>query len=417
MTRQRNATLRDILFLLICLAAILGYLLRVGKVYSAQVAARSTTIENLQRSIRLSPENAEYPHKLGLVYFDSDQDYKRAATNLEKAVALNPNSGRYWLDLAIVYQVQGNSDKEDEALKSALSSEPLNPEVAEEAGQHFLLQGNLESAFPLLRQSLAQNPTSARETLRACWRQTGNADLIVSEVVPKNTALQLEFLAMLTEEKQTAAARQVWQLFVNSHQQFAPQASFFYLDYLIKQHEIADLTTAWNYIAMLSPDLHPYLPANENLVVNAGFEQPVLNAGLDWRHDVADHISTSIDNNTAHSGGHSLSVSYDGSPAYDAGWMQYVPVQANTDYEFSAWIKSENVISSSGPRIAITDAYSGATLFSSDDVLDTHPWTELKGTLHVPVNVELVAIKIVRAPADTRIRGTFWLDDLRLEKK
>jgi hypothetical protein len=152
-------------------------------------------------------------------------------------------------------------------------------------------------------------------------------------------------------------------------------------------------------------------------MVNAGFEHPLLNSGFDWRYEPAEHIAAGIDDKVAHSGAHSLSLSYDGSPGYDAGWKQFVPVQANTDYEFSVWIKSENVISSSGPRIAIGDAYSDANLLLTDDVLDTHPWQELKGTLRVPAGTELLVVTITRAPANARIRGRVWIDDLRLVKR
>ena len=63
------------------------------------------------------------------------------------------------------------------------------------------------------------------------------------------------------------------------------------------------------------------------------------------------------------------------------------------------------------------DAYSGANLLLTDDVLDTHPWQEIKGAVRVPADTELVVVKIVRAPANTRIRGRVWIDDLRLVKR
>jgi hypothetical protein len=208
----------------------------------------------------------------------------------------------------------------------------------------------------------------------------------------------------------------VWQHLVTSNKSFEPKLSFFYFDYLLQQHEVTSFDRAWHELARLSPNLQTYLP-NDNLMVNAGFEQPLLNAGFDWRHEPADHITAGIDDNVAHSGTHSLSLSYDGNPAYDAGWTQFVPVQSNADYEFSAWIQSENVTSSSGPRIAITDRYSGDNLLLTDDVLDTHPWQEIKGWFRVPAGTELLAVKIIRAPANTRIRGRVWIDDLRLVKR
>ena len=53
----------------------------------------------------------------------------------------------------------------------------------------------------------------------------------------------------------------------------------------------------------------------------------------------------------------------------------------------------------------------------ADDLLATHPWQEIKGSLRVPDGTNLLAVKIVRAPANTRIRGRVWIDDLRLAKK
>jgi tetratricopeptide (TPR) repeat protein len=407
---------RNTLLVLMCLGTLSIDIDRVVRVYLARRSADSSQLEGLKRAIRLVPADAEFPHLLGLRLSASDQDDDGALANLRRAVTLNPNSGRYWLDLAAVYQVTGNVEKQNEAVQSALNAEPGNPEVSTEAAQFFLVAGDVGRALPLFRQALVQNPQAAKAILPVCWRETRDANLLLAEVIPSSPELQLRFLRMLTEQKETTAANQVWQQLVASHRSFQPQLSFFYFDYLLKEHEVASFDRAWHELADVSPKLQAYLP-NDNLIVNAGFEQPLLNFGFDWRYEPVDHIAAGIDDNVAHSGTHSLSLSYDGSPAYDAGWKQFVPVQSNADYELSVWIRSENVTSSSGPRIAIVDAYSGANLLLTDDVLDTHPWREIKGTLRVPAQTELLAVKIVRAPANTRIRGRVWIDDLRLVKR
>jgi hypothetical protein len=407
---------RNAVLVLMCLGTLSIYIDRAMRVYLARRSADSLQVEGVERAIRLVPDNAEFPHWLGLQLSASDQDDDGAIANFRKAVALNPNSGRYWLDLAAVYQVTGNVEKQNEAVQSALNAEPGSPEVAAEAAQYFLVVGDTDRALPLFRQALAQDPQAAQAILLACWRETGDANLLLAKAIPASPELQLEFLRMLTEQKETTAANQVWEHIVASHRSFQPQLSFFYFDYLLKEHEVASFDRAWHELAVLSPNLQAYLP-NDNLMVNAGFEQQLLNSGFDWRHEPADHIAAGIDDNVSHSGTRSLSLSYDGNPAYDAGWKQFVPVQPNTDYEFSAWIKSENLTSSSGPRIAIVDAYSGANLLLTDDVLDTHPWQEIKGTLRAPAKTELLAVKIIRAPANTRIRGRVWIDDLRLVKR
>ena len=410
------APIRNTLLLAACVGLVPFYIARVVRVYLAQRSADSSEIEGVQRAIRLAPDNAEFPHLLGLQLSASDQDDQGAIASLRKAVDLNPNSGRYWLDLGSVYQATGNAEKQNEALASALGAEPGNPEVAAEAAQYFLIAGDRERALPLFKRALAQNPQAADAILLACWRGTRDANLVLAQVIPDSPELQLEFLRILTGQKENAAAGEVWRYLAASGESVEPKLAFFYFDYLLKEHEVASFDRAWHDLAGLSPALRPYLPT-DNLVVNSGFELTLLNSGFDWRHEPADHITAGIDDTVAHSGGRSLSLFYDGHPAYDAGWTQLVPVQADTGYEFSAWIKSENIISSSGPRIAIADAYTGANLLLTDDVLDTHPWHEIKSAFRVPEGTELLAVKFVRAPADTRIRGRIWIDDLRLVKK
>ncbi len=416
MRQPLRPSVRSALLVLMCLGTLSIYGDRVVRVYLARRSVDSSQLEGLKRAIRLVPDNAEFPHLAGLWLSASDQDDDGAIANLRRAVTLNPNSGRYWLDLAAVYQAKGNIAKQNEAVQSALNAEPGNPEVSTEAAQFFLVAGDVRRALPLFRQALVQNPQAAKAILSVCWRETRDANLLLAEVIPGSPELRLTFLRMLTEQKETTAANQVWQQLVASHRSFQPQLSFFYFDYLLKEHSVESFDHAWHELASVSPNLQAYLP-NDNLIVNAGFEQPLLNSGFDWRYEPVDHIAAGIDDSVAHSGTHSLSLSYDGNPAYDAGWKQFVSVQSNADYEFSAWIKSENVTSSSGPRIAIVDAYSGANLLLTDDVLDTHPWREIKATLRVPAQTELVAVKIVRAPANTRIRGRVWIDDLRLVKR
>jgi len=413
--RTKNALLT-----LLCVGMLSIYTARVAAIYFAQRLADSSEgerrITDLERSIRLAPDDAEFPNLLGLRLSVSDQDDQRAIANLQKAVVLNPNRGFYWLDLASVYQLTRNVDKENEALQSAMNAEPLNPEISEEAAQIYLASGEPDRAFPLFKQTLEQNPGAADTILPLCWRETRNANLIFARVIPAIPRLQLAFLRLLTEQGESTAASDVWQSIVARHQSFQPQLCFFYFDYLLTDHDVAGFDRGWRALADLAPEIRAYLP-NQNLIVNAGFEQPLLNFGFDWRREPADHITVGIDDKTAHSGTRSLSLSYDGNPAYDSGWKQLVPVEPDRDYDFSAWIKSADITSSSGPRLALVDAFSGANLLLTDDVLDTHPWQQIKGTLHIPSDTKLVAVRILRAPANTRIRGQVWIDDLRLVKK
>ncbi len=63
-----------------------------------------------------------------------------------------------------------------------------------------------------------------------------------------------------------------------------------------------------------------------------------------------------IDTSEFHSGTRSLSVTFDGQSASEEGISQFIPVNPNTGYEFSAEYRTEELETASGPRFAITDA-------------------------------------------------------------
>lgn len=409
-----NSLIRKLALALSCTAIMAVYVTRVARVYLAQSSAEGDIqIAGLERATRLAPDDAELPHLLGMRLSAAGEDSQSAIANLKRAVSLNPHRGYYWLDLAALYEAEGNIATQNEAVQSALIAEPYNPEIGAQAGQFFLESGDPDRAFPLFKQALERNPEAVDSILRVCWKQAPDAKIILARAIPGNPVLQLAFLHMLADQGELSAASDVWKAIVSAQKPFDPRLSFFYFDFLLKEQDVAGFKSGWEELAALAPEIRAYLPS-ENLIVNGSFDQTLLNSGLDWRHEPADNIAVGIDDRVAHSGAHSLALSYNGKPAYDSGWTEFVPVQGDTDYEFSAWIKSESITTSSGPRIELIDALSGNTLLLTDDVLDTHPWHEIKGAVHVPEETLLLALKIVRAPANTRIRGRVWVDDLRL---
>ena len=113
----------------------------------------------------------------------------------------------------------------------------------------------------------------------------------------------------------------------------------------------------------------------------------------------------------------SRSVTFDGQNASEAGIFQFIPVKPNTQYEFSAEYRTEELETASGPRFSITDPYTGAPYVLTDEILGTNPWRLQHAEFHTDPNTNLVLLKIVRQPADLLIRGELWIDDLKLVEK
>ena len=143
----------------------------------------------------------------------------------------------------------------------------------------------------------------------------------------------------------------------------------------------------------------------------------MLNGGFDWWYQSNPHAALAIDTSVFFNGTRSLSVTFDGRNPGDIGIFQFIPVKPNTDYEFSAESRTEDIESASGPRFAIVDVYTNASYVLTDDLLDTNPWRLQKAQFQTGPNTNLVLLKIVRQPAGPLIRGRLWIDDLRLVEK
>jgi hypothetical protein len=81
-------------------------------------------------------------------------------------------------------------------------------------------------------------------------------------------------------------------------------------------------------------------------------------------------------------------------------------------YRLSAFVKSEDIVSASGPRLVIQDFYSNQALGSTDDLLGTTGWRQQ--VVDFRDRTRLITLRVMRVPGNPLIKGTFWLDDVQL---
>jgi tetratricopeptide (TPR) repeat protein len=414
---ELRSPLRKFSFAGACFVLVGLYLhLALGAYFASHLAA-TPDLSNLKRAIRLEPSNAEYRELLGRSLALSGANLNDAISNYRTALQLNPYVARYWLDLAGAYQVAGRTSEQEQSVEQAVEADPTTPHVAWEAANFFLVQGDQERALRNFRVVLANDPEAVDSALQLCWRATGDANRILDRALPRRPDLYLSFLRLLISKQEVAAAENVWNHLIALNQEFSTKLAFPYFGFLIAKQEVAAAQTAWQQLAVLDWSLQPYLPSQENLIVNGGFEENLLNGGFDWWYESNPHAVLAIDTSEFHSGTRSLSVTFDGQRASEAGVSQFIPVKPNTDYEFSAESRTEDIESASGPRFAIVDAYTNASYVLTDDVLGTNPWRVQHARFQTGPNTNLVLLKIVRQPANPLIRGKLWIDDLRLVEK
>jgi tetratricopeptide (TPR) repeat protein len=408
---------RRSIFAACCILGAISYLSLAFRSYLASHLASDPTERNLQRAIGLEPSNAEYRDDLGQLLMYAGRDPKLAISQYDAAVHLNPHAARYWLDLANAYMVADRTNEQRESLERAVLVDPTAPHVAWEAANFFFVQGDREQALHNVRPVLANDPELVEQALQLCWRASGNANEILDQAVPKRADLYFSFIHVLIEKKETAAAKTVWNRLVKLHEPFPVQLSFPYLRFLLAQRDVAGAQDTWRQLASVSQTLAPYLPSPASLIVNGGFEEKMLDGGFDWQYSATPHVDLAIDTNEFYSGTRSLSITFDGQNPADAGIFQFIPVKPNTQYEFTAAYRTEELVTASGPRFSVADAYTNASYVLSDDLMGTYPWRMERAQFRTGPDTNLLVLRITRQPAGPLIKGKLWIDDLKLVEK
>jgi len=389
------------------------YLVLAGKEFAASVFAAHPELAQLKRAVWLSPGNADYRHRLGRYFAFVSGDPQAAIACFRAAVALNPHDARYWFDLAAAYQVTGNTNDQRSALDRALQAEPTAPDVAWEAANFFLIDGEIDRALREFRVVIENDLSLVDASLRACWRVRPDTDALLRDVIPARGDSLIAFLHFLMNNKEIDGTTKTWERLTHLHEKFANRYLYEYVNFLIAAHRPEAAMTAWEQSADVL-GLSAYLPTDDNLVVNGDFSLDILNGGFDWTYVDRTGVKPILDPSAFHQGHRSLFLTFEGPGINDAGISELIPVHGATSYDFSAYYKSAEFEGAGGPEIVLRDAYTGDPIFASDPLNDADFWKELHSQITIPGSTTLLRLAIERFPAGSPIRGKLWLDDFEL---
>ncbi len=396
---------------LVVLAGV--YLLLAGTEFAASVFASRAELSSLERAVRLAPGNADYRHRLGRYFTFVAGDPQSAIDSLRSAVALNPHDAHGWLDLAAAYQVTGDVAGQRSALDRALQAEPTASDVAWEAANFFLIEGDIDRALREFRVVIENSVELKDAALRACWRVRPDTDALLRDAVPARAHCLISFLSLLKSKQETEGVIQTWDRLAQLHEKFPNRYLYEQVRYLIDVHRPDAAMAAWKQSAD-TLGLSAYLPTEDNLVVNGDFSLDILNGGFDWNYVNRIGVRPLLDPSDFHQGRRSLSLTFEGPGINDAGIQQLIPVRGATTYDFSVHYKSADFEGAGGPQIVLRDAYTGTPLYASDSLNDADFWKEVHSKVTTPDSTALLRLAIERFPAGAAIRGKLWLDNFEL---
>jgi tetratricopeptide (TPR) repeat protein len=387
-----------------------------GRLFIASAFGERAELKSLQRAAWLDPGNSEYRNHLGRYYALVARDPGASIEHYRAAVQLNPHSARYWFDLASAYQVLGDTSNQTWALEHAIEADPTTPDVAWEAANFYLVQGENEKAMREFRVVLQNEPSLANLAIQYCWRINPDVDALLRDVVPPRSAAYLAFLTLLETKQETAASAKVWAALMSTSEVFELRQVYEYLQFLLNHKDVDQARVVWQQAAPRF-GLASYLPTRNNLVVNGDFSLDVLNGGFDWQYQKQQSVNLTLDPSDFHSGHRSLLITFDGPGVVDAGIRQFIAVQPDTSYQFSAYYKNGEIEGAGGPHFSIQDAYTQAVLYDSDELKEAGFWKSASGEFTTGEDCRLVILHVRRLPEGSPIRGKLWVDDFRLIAK
>ena len=157
-------------------------------------------------------------------------------------------------------------------------------------------------------------------------------------------------------------------------------------------------------------------------LTNPGFENEMSGRGFDWRYTANNKGRWTIRQTLfgASSGTHCLKIMFEGKENISFGHLyQIVPVDPMTDYRLTYRWQSRDLTTDQGPLVDIYGYDCNGFYRNGPMMLGTNEWREQTIEFTVPEDCHAVVVRLHRRSSqrfDSKIGGTLWLDDFKLEK-
>jgi tetratricopeptide (TPR) repeat protein len=388
------------------------------------------TLQGYEKAARLEPSNAENWWRLGEArQHDLQQaDPQQAIHAYRTALSLNPHAAQAWLGLAAVYEGQGDLKAAREALLNAKRAYPISADVSWRYANFLVRNGELDPAFREARQSVENEPQRAWEAFSLFRRFDSDTNELADRLLPPQEPAYLDVIWGLDRDERPGEALKVWdRLFALDKEmpqhavaagtyQVTPVILVSLVDELVSQGYISEASRVWDEVIRFMHFPWRRDPP-ESLVWDGGFETD-LGGGLSWRIAAPAGSVARFSDTIKHTGKRALEIKFDGKHNVDfRGVCQFVVVEPNSTYDFSAWLRTEKITTDRGMFLRLSTPQESQPEMVTPELTGTHPWTQFWIRWKAPKNVRLLQICLVRPPSYNTyntIAGTAWVDDVQL---
>jgi tetratricopeptide (TPR) repeat protein len=351
-----------------------------------------------------------------------ERDLAKAEETALSAIDLSPNSFGLWMVLAAIKEARGDRPEAERALRLAGSLAPANGDVQWRLANLMLRQGKTEESLDSFRTAINANRSLLPVALDLVWRYSKGSPEELGRIVPGDPRCQVPLARFLLRQSRSGQALDVFESIDPNAARLCPE-SWEFLNDLIASNAPGPARSVWLTLTGNQGD-----PDASNAISNAGFEQDSLQGldQFDWKLTPSDSARVYIDPQTFHSGQRSLRIEFAGNDTtrLDGTIKQLTAVEPGAHYRLEYYWRTEDLVTTEGPRIALTssafpqwsvrtDAVAGGTNGWQQQVLDfVAPGT--KGS--PPVAMTIGFVRIPKLQYEAPMRGTVWLDDFELSE-
>ena len=397
---------------------------KITRITVASTLGESARLPDLRRALALDPLNPAIHRRLGLVYSFSFGDISPpdAVKQFCQAVELSPQNAYCWAEFAQACEEVGDNGCADQALDHALSLSPMTPRLHWITANHYLRTDRTDLALVHFRRLLELSPSYAAQTFRVCLQLISDPQVVYAKVLPPdgNSKLGLAFVNFLSTQNDLGNAYQIWRQVAHQSSGVGFAEAQPFLDHLLSDGRIQEAQTVWHDLIRLGAVRKPPDPDQANMVFNGGFERSPLNGGFDWRLQPGPYVSVDFSDTSSYQGGQCLRVDFlvrrneEFEPVY-----QIVPVAPNQTYLLTAYTRSKDITSDSGPRLRVLDPFHPESLqASTETTLGTTSWHLLNTKFKAGTQTQCVSLSIWRPRSrsfPSEISGVFWVDAISLK--
>lgn len=412
-TRRR----RGIVVASITLAA-LG-IFQAGRFWLADYRMRSGKIALMLRGAAAVPENGEAWDRIGRFYqFNfEDPDTSRAIAAYQHALREDPNSSYYLIDLSTAYEDLGNYAQAREALDRAEAVYPLSAEVTFAYGNFLMRRQDYSEGYKKVRRAVTSDPKLLPLAISRTWRASEDVNSLLDDALPANVGAYLEALNFLAQINQPDAGLAVWQRLVGLKSPIDLSRTFPFFNVLIASDRAQDASRVWSE-ALAADGIPDGADANHSLVWDGDFTQDFINGGLGWYRDSPPGVYIGFDSPPPGKRGRSVRLDFNGGVNPDlVAVRQFVPVEPSTTYHFHAYLRTDQITTDSGIRIAISDPYHGAVNILTDGLIGSVPWKPIDVDVSTGPQTHFVLIQLIRHPSlafENKLSGSAGIADVSL---